>query len=199
MGSNKITKKIAKYMSRALHRTFLFSRQFVSSLKKTSLKTTSIQKKTLFTSGSFKMADEVEKAKTAVPSAEPTIFEKIIARQIPADIIYEDDQSLAFNDISPQAPIHFLVIPKKPITMIEKAKDSDEQLLGHLMLVARKVAKERGMDKGYRLVLNNGVEGCQSVYHIHIHVLGGKQLSWPPGCSMKTVQNPLEFITDIPH
>ena len=75
------------------------------------------------------MADEVEKAKTAVPSAEPTLFEKIIARQIPADIIYEDDQSLAFNDISPQAPIHFLVIPKKPITMIEKAEDSDEQVL----------------------------------------------------------------------
>ena len=74
------------------------------------------------------MADEVEKAKTAAPSAEPTIFEKIIARKIPADIIYEDDQSLAFNDISPQAPIHFLVIPKKPITMIEKAEDSDEQV-----------------------------------------------------------------------
>jgi histidine triad (HIT) family protein len=128
------------------------------------------------------MADEVEKAKAAAPSAERTIFEKIIAREIPADIIYEDDQCLAFNDISPQAPIHFLVIPKKPITMIEKAEDSDEQLLGHLMLVARKVAKEKKLDKGYRLVLNNGVEGCQSVYHIHIHVLGGKQLSWPPGC-----------------
>ena len=75
------------------------------------------------------MADEVEKAKAAAPSAERTIFEKIIAREIPADIIYEDDQSLAFNDISPQAPIHFLVIPKKPITMIEKAEDSDEQVI----------------------------------------------------------------------
>merc|ERR1712183_1226384 len=91
------------FMSRALHRTFLFSRQFVSILKKTSLKTISIPKKTLFTSGSFKMADEVEKAKTSAPSAEPTIFEKIIARQIPADIIYEDDQSLAFNDFSPSS------------------------------------------------------------------------------------------------
>ena len=102
--------------------------------------------------------------------------------QIPADIIYEDETSLAFNDIAPQAPVHFLVIPKKPITMIEKAEDCDEQVLGHCILVAKKVAKERGLDKGYRLVINNGVEGCQSVYHIHIHVLGGKQLSWPPGC-----------------
>merc|ERR1711936_1437156 len=72
----------------------------------------------------------------------------------------------------------FLVIPKKPITMIEKAEDCDEQVLGHLMLVAKKVAKKRGLDKGYRLVINNGVEGCQSVYHVHVHVLGGKQLSW---------------------
>ena len=101
--------------------------------------------------------------------------------QIPADIIYEDETSLAFNDIAPQAPVHFLVIPKKPITMIEKAEDCDEQVLGHCLLVAKKVAKERGMEKGYRLVINNGVEGCQSVYHVHIHVLGGKQLGWPPG------------------
>ena len=130
------------------------------------------------------MSDEVEKAKAAAPGSggDRTLFEKIIAREIPADIIYEDDTALAFNDIAPQAPVHFLVIPKKPITMIEKAEDADEELLGHCMLVARKVAKERGLDKGYRLVLNNGVEGCQSVYHIHIHVLGGKQLSWPPGC-----------------
>merc|ERR1712154_465269 len=118
------------------------------------------------TSSLSKMSDEVE---------------KIIAREIPADIIYEDETSLAFNDIAPQAPVHFLVIPKKPITMIEKAEDCDEQVLGHCILVAKKVAKERGLDKGYRLVINNGVEGCQSVYHIHIHVLGGKQLSWPPG------------------
>ena len=106
---------------------------------------------------------------------------KISFLQIPADIIYEDETSLAFNDIAPQAPVHFLVIPKKPITMIEKAEDCDEQVLGHCLLVAKKVAKERGMEKGYRLVINNGVEGCQSVYHVHIHVLGGKQLGWPPG------------------
>ena len=132
------------------------------------------------------MSNEVEKAKAAAGSgekpAEKTLFEKIIERQIPADIIYEDDTVLAFNDISPQAPVHFLVIPKKPITMIEKAEECDEKVLGHCLLVAKKVAKERGLEKGYRLVINNGVEGCQSVYHIHIHVLGGKQLSWPPGC-----------------
>jgi len=141
------------------------------------------QFKTLKTSTVAKMSDEVEKAKAAAGgTTERTIFEKIIAREIPADIIYEDDTALAFNDVAPQAPVHFLVIPKKPITMIEKAEDADEQLLGHCILVARKVAKDRGLDKGYRLVINNGVEGCQSVYHIHIHVLGGKQLSWPPGC-----------------
>jgi len=136
------------------------------------------------TSSLLKMSDEVEKAKAAAggEKVERTLFEKIIAREIPADIIYEDETSLAFNDIAPQAPVHFLVIPKKPVTMIEKAEDCDEQLLGHCLLVAKKVAKERGLEKGYRLVINNGVEGCQSVYHIHIHVLGGKQLSWPPGC-----------------
>merc|ERR1712210_23397 len=135
------------------------------------------------TNSSLKMSDEVEKAKAAAggEKVERTLFEKIIAREIPADIIYEDETSLAFNDIAPQAPVHFLVIPKKPITMIEKAEDCDEQVLGHCLLVAKKVAKERGMEKGYRLVINNGVEGCQSVYHVHIHVLGGKQLGWPPG------------------
>jgi len=135
------------------------------------------------TSSLLKMSDEVEKAKAAAggEKVERTLFEKIIAREIPADIIYEDETSLAFNDIAPQAPVHFLVIPKKPITMIEKAEDCDEQVLGHCLLVAKKVAKERGMEKGYRLVINNGVEGCQSVYHVHIHVLGGKQLGWPPG------------------
>merc|ERR1712238_240633 len=135
------------------------------------------------TSSLLKMSDEVEKAKAAAggEKVERTLFEKIIAREIPADIIYEDETSLAFNDIAPQAPVHFLVIPKKPITMIEKAEDCDEQVLGHCLLVAKKVAKERGMEKGYRLVINNGVEGCQSVYHVHIHVLGGEQLGWPPG------------------
>merc|ERR1712117_115249 len=163
------------------HQNFTFARQFVWIQRK---QFTQQFCRTLKTTSVTKMSDEVEKAKAAAPGSggDRTLFEKIIAREIPADIIYEDDTALAFNDIAPQAPVHFLVIPKKPITMIEKAEDADEQLLGHCMLVARKVAKERGLDKGYRLVINNGVEGCQSVYHIHIHVLGGKQLSWPPGC-----------------
>ncbi|XP_068232527.1 adenosine 5'-monophosphoramidase HINT1-like [Palaemon carinicauda] len=123
---------------------------------------------------------EVEKAQTAAPGGD-TIFGKIIRGEIPTKFIHEDDQCVAFSDISPQAPVHFLVIPRKPIDMIENAGDEDEQLLGHLLLVARKVAKEQGLDKGYRLVVNNGQEGAQSVYHLHIHVMGGRQMKWPPG------------------
>ena len=135
-----------------------------------------------FTSSS-RMSSEEDKAKLGgdKPAQDKTIFQKIIDREIPADIIYEDDQVLSFKDVAPEAPIHFLVIPKKPITMVEKAEDSDGELLGHLMLVGRKVAKEQHLEKGYRMVINNGVEGCQSVYHLHLHVLGGRQLNWPPG------------------
>jgi len=114
-------------------------------------------------------------------SAEPTIFDKILDGSIPASFIHQDDKCVAFNDVAPQAPVHFLVIPRKRISMIEKAEDNDGDLLGHLMLTARKVAKEQGLEKGYRIVINNGVEGCQSVYHLHLHVLGGRQLNWPPG------------------
>ncbi|KAL4216367.1 Histidine triad nucleotide-binding protein 1 [Mactra antiquata] len=126
------------------------------------------------------MADEIEKAQTAKPESD-TIFGKIARGEVPTKFIYEDEQCVAFNDLGPQAPTHFLVIPRKPIQMIEKAEDSDEQLLGHLLVVAKKVAKEQGLDKGYRLVINNGVEGGQSVYHLHVHVMGGRQLGWPPG------------------
>merc|ERR1719427_1028314 len=127
------------------------------------------------------MADEVAKAQTAQAGGD-TIFGKIIRKEIPADIIYEDDQCLAFNDISPQAPVHFLVIPKKPIAQLSKATDADEALLGHLLNAARKCAAKRGLDEnGYRVVINNGRDGAQTVYHIHLHVLGGRQMSWPPG------------------
>jgi len=111
-----------------------------------------------------------------------TLFEKIIAREIPADIVYEDDQVLAFRDISPQAPIHVLVIPKKVIPRIAEADDSDQALLGHLLLKARNVAAELGLaDSGYRLVINNGRDGGESVPHLHCHILGGRPLTWPPG------------------
>lgn len=114
-------------------------------------------------------------------AGEATIFDKILDGSIPATFIHQDDKCVAFNDVAPQAPVHFLVIPRKRINMIENAEEADGELLGHLMLTARKVAREQGLDKGYRVVINNGVEGCQSVYHLHVHVLGGRQLNWPPG------------------
>lgn len=113
-----------------------------------------------------------------------TLFEKIIAREIPANIQFEDDRCLAFHDISPQAPIHVLVIPKKPIPRVGEASEEDESLLGHLLLVAGQVAKELGVDstdEGFRLVVNHGRNGGESVPHLHVHLLAGRPLSWPPG------------------
>lgn len=110
-----------------------------------------------------------------------TIFAKIIDREIPADIVYEDDLCLAFRDINPQAPTHVLVIPKKGIPMLSDAKDDDALLLGHLMLAAAKVAEQEGIGAGYRLVVNNGAAAGQTVFHLHVHVLGGRAMSWPPG------------------
>ena len=117
-------------------------------------------------------------------SGEPTIFDKIIAKEIPSDVIYEDNLCLAFRDIAPQAKTHFLVIPKirSGLTQLSKAEEGHKELLGHLLYTAQKVAKQEKLDKGFRVVINDGVEGCQSVYHLHIHVVGGQQLSWPPGC-----------------
>ncbi|XP_067425015.1 adenosine 5'-monophosphoramidase HINT1 [Emydura macquarii macquarii] len=126
------------------------------------------------------MAEEIRKAQAARPGGE-TIFGKIIRKEIPAKIIFEDEQCLAFHDISPQAPTHFLVVPKKPIVQLSEADDSDESLLGHLMIVGKKCAAELGLTKGFRMVVNEGPEGGQSVYHVHLHVLGGRQLGWPPG------------------
>ncbi|XP_051922836.1 histidine triad nucleotide-binding protein 2, mitochondrial [Hippocampus zosterae] len=110
-----------------------------------------------------------------------TIFSKVIDKSLPADIIYEDDKCLAFRDISPQAPVHFLVIPKMLIPSLSQAKDDDAELLGHLLVVAKKVAKQEALAEGYRVVINDGKHGAQSVYHLHLHVLGGRQMKWPPG------------------
>ncbi|MGD2179515.1 histidine triad nucleotide-binding protein [Lusitaniella coriacea] len=110
-----------------------------------------------------------------------TIFGKIIRKEIPADIVYEDDRAIAFRDIQPQAPTHILVIPKKPILRVSEATPEDQALLGHLLLVAKQVAEEAGLSNGYRVVTNNGSDGGQSVDHLHFHVLGGRQLQWPPG------------------
>jgi histidine triad (HIT) family protein len=113
-----------------------------------------------------------------------TLFEKIIAREIPADILHEDDLAIAFRDIHPQAPIHILVIPRKPIPRIGEAAAEDGPLLGHLLLVARKVAADLGFNdpsKGFRLVINNGRYGGEAVPHLHVHLLSGREMGWPPG------------------
>ena len=110
-----------------------------------------------------------------------TIFKRIIDRQIPADIIYEDDVSLAFRDINPQAPTHVVIIPKKEIPSLAHATDDDEATLGHLMIVARKLAEQLNLSGGYRTVMNCGRDAGQTVDHIHLHLLGGRPLGWPPG------------------
>ena len=109
-----------------------------------------------------------------------TIFTKIINREIPADIVYEDDLCLAFNDIQPQAPTHVLLIPKKPIAKIADAGPEDQELLGHLMLKAGAIARDLGAEN-FRLVVNNGAEAGQSVFHVHLHILAGRPFKWPPG------------------
>ena len=111
-----------------------------------------------------------------------TLFEKIVARQIPARIIYEDEQVLAFHDIDPKAPVHVLLVPKKAIPRIGEAVATDEALLGHLLLMAPQVAQLAGIkESGFRLVINHGKHGGESVPHLHVHILGGRQMSWPPG------------------
>jgi histidine triad (HIT) family protein len=111
-----------------------------------------------------------------------TLFEKIVAREIPAKIIYEDDLVISFHDVRPQAPVHALIVPKKPIPRIGEAGAEDHTTLGHLLLKAAEVAATLGLkDTGYRLVINNGRDGGESVPHLHCHILGGRPLDWPPG------------------
>jgi histidine triad (HIT) family protein len=111
-----------------------------------------------------------------------TLFEKIIAREIPAKIVYEDDVVLAFHDIKPQAPVHVLIVPKKPIPRMSEAEAADHSILGHLLLKAAAVAQQLGLTRtGYRLVFNNGPDAGEAVPHLHCHILGGRKMSWPPG------------------
>ncbi|MBM4003286.1 MAG: histidine triad nucleotide-binding protein [Planctomycetes bacterium] len=110
-----------------------------------------------------------------------TVFKKIIDRQIPADIVFEDAECLAFRDIQPQAPTHLLVIPKREIRSLAESQPSDSALLGHLLRVAAELATRLGLDNGYRVVINTGADGGQSVDHLHLHLLGGRPLRWPPG------------------
>jgi histidine triad (HIT) family protein len=110
-----------------------------------------------------------------------TIFSKIIRKEIPADIVYEDDLALAFRDVNPQAPVHILVIPKKPIVSIAEATTADTTLLGHLLLTVQRVATQEGLEDGYRIAINTGKDGGQTVFHLHLHLLGKRMMTWPPG------------------
>lgn len=110
-----------------------------------------------------------------------TIFQKIIDKELPADIVYEDDSCLAFKDINPVAPIHILVIPKKRIEKISDSNTEDKELLGHLFLVAGNIARDLGVEDAFRLVVNNGAGAQQTVFHLHIHLIAGREFNWPPG------------------
>ena len=110
-----------------------------------------------------------------------TIFQKIIDKELPADIVYEDDSCLAFKDIKPVAPIHILVIPKKRIEKISDSNTEDKELLGHLFLVAGNIARDLGIEDAFRLVVNNGAGAQQTVFHLHIHLIAGREFNWPPG------------------
>lgn len=110
-----------------------------------------------------------------------TIFSKIIKREIPADIVYEDDLCLAFRDVNPQAPTHVLLIPKKEIPRLVDAQAEDAALMGHLLLTANKVAQQLGVGDAFRLAVNNGADAGQSVFHLHLHILAGRAFKWPPG------------------
>ena len=110
-----------------------------------------------------------------------TLFSKIINRQIPADIVYEDDLCLAFKDINPQAPVHVLLVPKKPLDMLASAQSEDQALLGHLLLAVGTVVRQLKVESAFRLVINNGEASGQSVFHVHLHILAGRPFRWPPG------------------
>ena len=110
-----------------------------------------------------------------------TLFGKIIRRELPAEIVYEDEWCLAFRDINPQAPTHVLLVPKKEIDKLSSATPEDQSLLGHLLLAAGKVARKLGVGDTFRLVVNNGAEAGQTVFHLHLHILAGRKLQWPPG------------------
>ena len=111
-----------------------------------------------------------------------TIFEKIISREIPAKIIYEDDDLIAFHDVDPKAPVHALIVPKRKLARLAEASADDEQLLGKLLVASRKVAADLGvLESGYRVVINNGPDAGESVPHLHVHLLGGRTMAWPPG------------------
>ena len=126
-------------------------------------------------------ADLLSETETREERTVSTIFSKIIRREIPADIVYEDELCMAFRDVNPQAPVHVLVIPKKEIPRLADATAEDQAVLGHLMIAAGKIARQLGVDNAFRLVTNNGAAAGQSVFHLHLHILAGRPFYWPPG------------------
>lgn len=114
-------------------------------------------------------------------AAEKTLFQKIIDKELPAEIIHEDDRCIAFRDINPQAPTHVLIVPRKAIPSLDDLAEDDRELMGHLFLVAKQLAERLGLTGGYRTVINCGPEAGQSVDHVHVHLLGGRPMNWPPG------------------
>ena len=127
-----------------------------------------------------RLRDAFSDAKLPLVS-EKTLFQKIMDREEPGDILYEDELCVVLRDINPQAPTHVLVIPRKPIPSLDALTEEDEPLVGHLFLVAQRVADDEGLTDGYRTVFNNGPDAHQTVAHIHLHLLGGRRMSWPPG------------------
>lgn len=126
--------------------------------------------------------DGVESGLESWVMPEKTLFEKIRDREIPASLVYEDDLCLAFRDIAPQAPVHILIVPRKPIPRVGLAGEEDERLLGRLLLAAGRIAAAEGVaDSGFRLVINHGSDGGEAVPHLHVHLLAGRQMTWPPG------------------
>ncbi len=126
------------------------------------------------------MANPGEPQSTPSPAGEDTIFGRILRGEIPCDQVYADEQCLAFRDVAPQAPVHVLVIPRQPIARLDQAGPEHAALLGHLLLVAARVAEQEGLS-GFRTVINSGAEAWQTVFHLHVHVIGGRSLAWPPG------------------
>ncbi|KAJ7524780.1 hypothetical protein O6H91_17G021300 [Diphasiastrum complanatum] len=166
--NNNITKEVTSHQ-RAYARVCILEKHVASSLKSVAA-----------------MANEEAAATAAVALRDteaPTIFDKILSKQIPSTVVYEDEKVLAFRDISPQAPTHIILIPKERdgLTQLSKAEERHEEILGHLLYVAKVVAQQEGLDDGFRIVINDGPNGCQSVYHLHLHLLGGRKLGWPPG------------------
>lgn len=125
--------------------------------------------------------NEISQEIVGVLTMGETVFSKIIRREIPADIVYEDDLVLAFKDIAPQAPTHIVLIPKKAIANLSQAESNDHALMGHLLLMVKKITEQLNINNGYRVVINTSEDGGQTVDHLHLHILAGRHLDWPPG------------------